>query len=131
MGLSSTVAAGPRQRSHSQVRVPRGSLPHFTFSHSKLPKLEGQVTAFISPRNRFMNRSSLHGSSYSLSVTIENVCCLPVVAEKYLPNRCLSMDFRVCLLLRKRMFGERLSSNGLPLWFHYSCFQASCHNIIK
>jgi hypothetical protein len=36
MGLSFTIAAGPRQRSHSQIRVPRDSRPHFTVSHSRL-----------------------------------------------------------------------------------------------
>jgi hypothetical protein len=30
MGLSFTTAAGPRQRSHSHVRVSRDSWPHFT-----------------------------------------------------------------------------------------------------
>jgi hypothetical protein len=37
MGLSFTIAAGPRQRSHSQVRVP----PHFTASDSRLPQPGG------------------------------------------------------------------------------------------
>jgi hypothetical protein len=36
MGLSFTIAAGPHQRSHSQVRVPRDSWPHFTVSDSRL-----------------------------------------------------------------------------------------------
>jgi hypothetical protein len=34
MGLSFTIAAGPRQRSHSQVRVPRNSWSYFTVSDS-------------------------------------------------------------------------------------------------
>jgi hypothetical protein len=37
MGLSFTIAAGPRQRSYSQVRVPRDSWPYFTVSDSRLP----------------------------------------------------------------------------------------------
>jgi hypothetical protein len=41
------------------------------------------------------------------------------------------MDFLVCSLLQERVFGEPLSSNGLPLWLYYSGFQESCHNIIK
>jgi hypothetical protein len=69
--------------------------------------------------------------TYSLPVTMENVCCLYVVAEKFLPNRCLSMDFGVCSLLRERVFGEPLASNGLPLWLHYSGFQASCHRTLS
>jgi hypothetical protein len=53
MGLSFTIAAGPRQRSHSQVRIPRDSWPHFTVSDSRLPpNLEGQVPVFISLKNR-------------------------------------------------------------------------------
>jgi hypothetical protein len=54
MGLSFKIAAGPRQRSHSQVRVPQDSWPHFTLSDSiqDSPNLEGQAHVFISPRNR-------------------------------------------------------------------------------
>jgi hypothetical protein len=52
MGLSFTIAAGPCQRSRAQVRVPRDSWPYFTISDSRLPKLEGQIPIFISPRNR-------------------------------------------------------------------------------
>jgi hypothetical protein len=36
-GLSFTIAAGPRQRSHSRVRVPWDSRPHFSVSDSRLP----------------------------------------------------------------------------------------------
>jgi hypothetical protein len=52
MGLSFTVSAGPRQHSHSQVRVPRYLWSCFTVSDSKLPNLEGQASVCISPRNR-------------------------------------------------------------------------------
>jgi hypothetical protein len=37
MGLSITIAAGPRQHSHSRVRVPWDSQPYFTVSDSRLP----------------------------------------------------------------------------------------------
>jgi hypothetical protein len=37
MGLSFTFAAGPRQRSQPQARIPRNSLPYFTVSDSRLP----------------------------------------------------------------------------------------------
>jgi hypothetical protein len=50
MGLSITIAAGLRQRSHSQVRVLRDSWLHVTVSDSRLTNLEGQVPVFISPR---------------------------------------------------------------------------------
>jgi hypothetical protein len=36
-GLSFTIAAGARQRSHSRVRVPWDSRPYFTISDSRLP----------------------------------------------------------------------------------------------
>jgi hypothetical protein len=36
-GLLFTVAASPRQRSHSRVQVPWDSWPHFTVSGSRLP----------------------------------------------------------------------------------------------
>jgi hypothetical protein len=38
MGLSFAIAAGPRQRSHSQVRVPQDSCPYFTVSDLRLPQ---------------------------------------------------------------------------------------------
>jgi hypothetical protein len=41
MGLSFTIAAGSRQRSHSQIRAPRDSWPYFTLSDSRLPQPGG------------------------------------------------------------------------------------------
>jgi hypothetical protein len=48
MGLSFTIAADPRQRSHSRVRVPWDSRPYFTASDSRLhfsspPRLAGSI----------------------------------------------------------------------------------------
>jgi hypothetical protein len=40
-GLPFTIAAGPRQRVLSWVRVPRESWPYFTVSNSRLPQPEG------------------------------------------------------------------------------------------
>jgi hypothetical protein len=45
-----------------------------------------------------------------------------------LTYRWLVIDLRVCSLLRERVFGEPLASNGLPLGLHYSGIEASCHN---
>jgi hypothetical protein len=51
-GLSFTIAAGPHQCSHSQVRVSRDSWPHFTVSDSRLPQPGGPALhIFISLRN--------------------------------------------------------------------------------
>jgi hypothetical protein len=44
MGLSFAIAAGPRQRSHSRVRVPWDSRPYFTVSDSRLPFLSPPMT---------------------------------------------------------------------------------------
>jgi hypothetical protein len=41
MGPSFTIAGGPRQRRHPQVRVPPDSWSHFTVSDSRLPQLGG------------------------------------------------------------------------------------------
>jgi hypothetical protein len=43
MGLSFTIVAGPRQRNHSQVRVPRDSWPHYTLSDSRLPSFTSYI----------------------------------------------------------------------------------------
>jgi hypothetical protein len=50
MGLSFTIAVGPRQCSHSQIRVPRNYILLTQIWDS--PNLEGKVLVFISPKNR-------------------------------------------------------------------------------
>jgi hypothetical protein len=52
MGLSFTIPAGPRQRSHTQVRVPRVSWPHFTVSGSRLPQPGGPGSRIYIPQER-------------------------------------------------------------------------------
>jgi hypothetical protein len=52
MGLSSTIAAGSRQRSHSQVRVPRDSWPHFIVSDSRLLQLGGPGPRIYIPQEQ-------------------------------------------------------------------------------
>jgi hypothetical protein len=52
MGLSFTITAGPHQRSHFQVRVPRNSRPHFTVSDSILAQPGGPGPHIYIPRNR-------------------------------------------------------------------------------
>jgi hypothetical protein len=43
-GLSFTIAAGPRQRSHFRVRVSCNTWPYFTVSDSRLPFLSPTMT---------------------------------------------------------------------------------------
>jgi hypothetical protein len=52
MDLSFTIVAGPRHCSHSRVQVSRDTWPYFTVSNWDSPKLEGQVPAFISPKEQ-------------------------------------------------------------------------------
>jgi hypothetical protein len=52
MGLSFTVAAGPRQRSHSRVRVPRDSRQYFTVSDSRLPQPGGPGPRIYIPQEQ-------------------------------------------------------------------------------
>jgi hypothetical protein len=47
-GLSFTTAAGPRQRRHYRVPVPRDSLSYWTVSDSRLPQPGGPGPVFIS-----------------------------------------------------------------------------------
>jgi hypothetical protein len=52
MHLSFTIAAGPHQRSHCQVRVPRDSWPHFTVSDSILPQPGGPDSRIYIPQEQ-------------------------------------------------------------------------------
>jgi hypothetical protein len=51
-GLLFQIAAGPRQRSHSRIRVPRNSSSCFTVSNSTLPHLEGPGPRIFIPGER-------------------------------------------------------------------------------
>jgi hypothetical protein len=52
MGLSFTIAACPRQRSHSRVRVSRDSWPHFPVSDSRLHQPGGPDPRIYIPQER-------------------------------------------------------------------------------
>jgi hypothetical protein len=52
MSLSFTIAADPRQRSNSPVRVLRGSWPHFTVSDSRLPQPGGPGSRTYIPQEQ-------------------------------------------------------------------------------
>jgi hypothetical protein len=51
-GLSFTVAAGPRQRSHSRVRVLRDSQPYFAVSDSRLRQSGGPGPRIYIPQEQ-------------------------------------------------------------------------------
>jgi hypothetical protein len=52
MGLSFKIAAGSGQRTHSQVRVPRDSWPHFTVSDSRLSPTWRARSPFYIPQEQ-------------------------------------------------------------------------------
>jgi hypothetical protein len=52
MGLSFAIAAGPRQRSHSQDPLPRDSDQILLSQIRDSPNMEGQVPVFTYPKNR-------------------------------------------------------------------------------
>jgi hypothetical protein len=52
MGLSFTITAGPRQRSHSQVRAPRDPWPYFTVSDSRLTEPRGPGPRIYIPQEQ-------------------------------------------------------------------------------
>jgi hypothetical protein len=51
-GLSFTIAAGPRQLSHSRVRVPRHSRPYFALSDSRIPQPGGSGPRIYVPQEQ-------------------------------------------------------------------------------
>jgi hypothetical protein len=52
MGQSFTIAAGPRQRSHSQIQIPRTSWPYFSVSDSRLPQPGGPGPRIYIPQEQ-------------------------------------------------------------------------------
>jgi hypothetical protein len=52
MGLSFTIAAGPRQRSHSQIWVPRDSWPLFSVTDSRLSQPGGSGPRIYNPQEQ-------------------------------------------------------------------------------
>jgi hypothetical protein len=57
-GLLFTIAAGPRQRSHSRVRVPWDSRPYFTVSDLRFPFLSPPTTRRVTVEVKH-NRSEM------------------------------------------------------------------------
>jgi hypothetical protein len=70
--------------------------------------------------------SSLYGSLYSLPVTIQNVCCLSSRKRAY-----RTVAYQWTSTAARGCGNVCLATSGLPLWLHYSGFQASCYNTIK
>jgi hypothetical protein len=93
MGLSFTNSAGPRQRCHSQVRVPRDSGPYFTVSDSRLPQPGGpSPRIYISQEQGDPVISSRHWVPFSSPPTTRRatVEVFGPVATRRLPKNSLN-----------------------------------------
>jgi hypothetical protein len=142
------TVAGPCQRSLSRVLVPWDLRPYFTLSELRLPfrrllRLAGSRWRYSTPpphgwlslmnwTNSFITSGRTKYKSPCLTVpllfcfSLFNRCRGNVLTEQ-LPSSGLFSSYS---LLLARVLGEPLASNWLPLWIHYSGFQASCHNTI-
>jgi hypothetical protein len=100
--MSFTIAAGPRQRSYSEVRVPRDSWPHFIVLDSRLPQQGGPGPRIYIPQEQ----------------------CGPVISP--------GTGFPFRHLLRLAGLRWRYSTphlHGISQVTHclWSCFGSSCH----
>jgi hypothetical protein len=128
-GLLFTFTAGPRQRSHFRVTVPRGSRPQFTVSDSRLPNLEGQVPHNYIPQEQggpvispgtwlpFHRLLQLAGIRWRYSTPLlhgENTICPRYITPLRTAQKSL---FHYCVSSRCRgnVFPELFPSNGFVL----------------
>jgi hypothetical protein len=156
MGLSFTIAAGPRQHSHSQVQVSLDSRPQFTVSDSRLPQLGGpgpriyipqeEGGPVIPPGTGFPFRPLLWFAGlrwrYSTPPPHGLELCyswILVIKPRGGPKKdtvsiVIAQQYLNCCLpirCRRNVFTGTLPSNGRLLWLCYFCFRASCHNIFE
>jgi hypothetical protein len=111
-GLSFISVVGPRQRSYFRVRVPWNLLAN-----------EIWIDSFItSGRTEYKSPCLKVPLLFCVRLSLRNLLTEP------LPSNGL---FRVWSLQRECVFGDPLVSNELPLWLHYSVFQASYHSILR
>jgi hypothetical protein len=148
--LSFTIAADPRQRSHSRVRVGRVSRPYFNVSDYKLPNLEAQVPVFISPRNWLAQLypqavgspfvASYDSQDYGGGIRTHLHAGFLIGLSSYPPYvsrhgslriHCLQRLFYCCVLIRchGQQFTAPLPSNDHIYLLKYYGFQQPCHNI--
>jgi hypothetical protein len=149
MCLLFTIAAVTCQQSHSQVRLPRDSWPHFTVSNSRLSQPGGpgpriyipqeQVGPVIAPGTGFPFRRLLRlaGLRWRYSTPpphgiIENT----IVSSRHYRTDHLentaSQPLHCCMLriccLATGVFAEPLLSNGCLCWLHSSWLEQICHS---
>jgi D-serine deaminase-like pyridoxal phosphate-dependent protein len=107
MVLSFIIAAGPRLRSHSEIRVPRDSDYILLSQIRDSPDLEGQVPGYISPRDRVPAYTPRHWVPFSSHPTTRRATVEvfdPASTRDDLPS--FHNNFRVC-------FGEDRKENTM------------------
>jgi hypothetical protein len=110
MGLSFTIPAGPRQRSHFRVRVPYDSWPYLTVSDSRLPfsspPTTRRVWRIIAWTELTSRRTEYRSPSPTLRVL---VCFIRCHGNVCLASRWLAMDL---FIAAGTFVTEPLPSNG-------------------
>jgi hypothetical protein len=115
-GLSFAIATGPRQRSHSRVRVPCDSRPYFTVSDSRLPfslppTTRGATVEVFDP-------TSTRAGPY-LSVTSLVNSLSAYRQERTASNSSLSWKRHICCAVNVSV-DTRCLWNQPTIWFQYS-----------
>jgi hypothetical protein len=116
--LSFTIAAGPRQRSHSRVRVPWDLRPYFTVSYSRLPfssppptrRVTVEVFDPASTRDWFFVKVKI-----TLRLTVSQSVCLGVEPRLGLMTRCFFLFEIIVLSMWRNLSDER---SGLSFVSH-------------
>jgi hypothetical protein len=109
--LSFTIAAGPRQHSHSWVRVPWDSRPYFTVSDSRLPFTLPPTTRRVTVE--VFDLTSTRFLCYSVLSVATGICV----------SRCLANELPLLLLFRLSGISTNTSWNFLlHLSFHPAVF---------
>jgi hypothetical protein len=145
MGLPSTIAAGPRQRSHSRVRVPRGSIPYVTVSDSRLSQPGGPGPLIyipqekggpvIPPGTRFPFRRLVRLAGLRWRYSNPPPRGMPTFLSLHVEYLILHGPHRkhrvqqffycfMCIRWRRNVFTEPLHGNIRLFWLHCSGFQA-------
>jgi hypothetical protein len=140
MDLSSAIAAVPRQRSYSQVRVPPDSWPNFTLSDSRLHQPGGPGPLVYITQEK-CGTVVTSGTGFSLCRLLRMSLESSRLPEYKSPYRTVPLLFSfLCLFIVERA-SKPLPSNIIFLLVaetllasrcvakNYSGFEVSCHSI--
>jgi hypothetical protein len=144
--MSFTNAAGPRQRSHSQVRVPRDSWPHFTVSDSRLLQPAGPGPRIYIPQRQSCPRKPRHWVLFSSPLDYDGGIRTRLHTESHwklqlaiLYNLCTDLFENkasdiFCIVafvysLQRTHVHRPFPTNGGLFGLHDSGFEPSYHNI--